>query len=358
MTNPSQLPALEHAAPKARPSLIARLKRPSSLITLAVLGVVGWQWYDLHHRIDNLTAALAGERSATAEARMMARQTQDSLQALQGKVGALGAQVDASQSQQLALESLYQELSRSRDERVLAEVEQSLAIAAQQLQLAGNVEAALIALQGAEARLARAAQPQMLPLRKLIARDIDRLKAMPNADISGIAIRLEAVVTSVDTMPLAYEQRPATQTAAQAAKPVAGKSGSKAAPKVAEPTWLERFGSELWAEVRQLVRIERVDRSDPALLAPDQAFFLRENLKLRLINARLALLARDSRSFHEDMRQAEDWLGRYFDTRAKPVQGAQSTIHGLAAIDIARDLPSLDETLNAVRNVKLVREKR
>lgn len=355
MTNSSQLPALEQPAPKARPSLIARLKRPSSLITLAVLGVVGWQWYDLHHRIDNLTVALAGERSSTAEARMMARQTQDSLQSLQGKVGALGAQVDASQSQQLALESLYQELSRSRDERVLAEVEQSLAIAAQQLQLAGNVEAALIALQGAEARLGRAAQPQMLPLRKLIARDIDRLKAMPNADISGIAIRLEAVVTSVDTMPLAYEQRPATPAAA---KQVGGKPGSKTAPKVAEPSWLEKFGSELWAEVRQLVRIERVDRSDPALLAPDQAFFLRENLKLRLINARLALLARDSRSFHEDMRQAEDWLGRYFDTHAKPVQGAQSTVHGLAAIDIARDLPNLDETLNAVRNVKLVREKR
>ena len=354
MPNTPQLPALEQPARPPRPSLVTRLTRPSSLMTLAVLGVLGWQWYDLRDRVDTLSAALAAERNASQEGRTLVRQTQDSLQALQGKVGALEAQVDAAQGQQLALESLYQELSRTRDERVLAEVEQSLAIAAQQLQLAGNVEAALIALQGAEARLGRTAQPQLLPLRKLIARDIDRLKAMPKADISGIAIRLEAIVASVDAMPLAFERRPAT---APAAKPVA-KSAKNANAKPAEPNWLEQFGSDLWQEVRQLVRIERVDRGDPALLAPDQAFFLRENLKLRLINARLALLARDSRSFRDDMHQAEDWLGRYFDSRAKPVQAAQSTVHSLAAIDIARDLPSLDETLNAVRNVKLVRDKR
>jgi uroporphyrin-3 C-methyltransferase len=60
---------------------------------------------------------------------------------------------------------MYQELSSTRDERVLAEVEQAVVIAMQQLQFAGNVEAALLRLQGADARLARSAQPQFLPVR-------------------------------------------------------------------------------------------------------------------------------------------------------------------------------------------------
>jgi uroporphyrin-3 C-methyltransferase len=230
-------------------------------MTLAVLGVLGWQWYDLRDRVDTLSATLAAERNASQEGRTLVRQTQDSLQALQGKVGALEAQVDAAQGQQLALESLYQELSRTRDERVLAEVEQSLAIAAQQLQLAGNVEAALIALQGAEARLGRTAQPQLLPLRKLIARDIDRLKAMPGANITGLSLKIESVVAVVDSLPLAYEQRPQGRTA----------SGRQRIAKPASTEYWRELGADLWREAAAAGahRTHRPGRSGAAVAQPE-----------------------------------------------------------------------------------------
>jgi uncharacterized protein HemX len=92
------------------------------------------------------------------------------------RVAQLEARLAESQSQQLALEALYQELSRNRDEWQLAEIEQVLAIAQQQLQLAGNVRAALLALQLAEGRLAKSDRPQFLPVRRALARDIERLK--------------------------------------------------------------------------------------------------------------------------------------------------------------------------------------
>jgi uroporphyrin-3 C-methyltransferase len=214
------------------------------------------------------------------------------------------------------------------------------------LQFAGNVEAALSALQGADARLARSAQPQFFPVRRLIARDIERLKAIPGANISGLSLKIESVVAAVDGLPLAYEQRPK----ADAAKPV-----SPAKPASTE-YWRE-IGADLWRELRQLVRIERIDQSDPALLSPNQSFFLRENLKLRLLNARLALLQREGKTFREEIRQSREQLDRYFDTRAKAVQAGQSTLAALATTDVTFDLPGLAETLAALRNLKFARER-
>lgn len=316
---------------------------------MAIVLVVA-QWVDTRMQVTDLQQELARRLtegdSAVKEGRALARQSQEAQAALQAKVGVLEAKLAETQNQAVALEAMYQELSSSRDERVLAEVEQAVAIAMQQLQFAGNVEAALIALQGAETRLARSAQPQFLPARKLIVRDIERLKGTPGANISGLSLKIESVVAVVDSLPLAYEQRP---------KAVAAKPGVPAKPATAD-YWRE-LGADLWHEFRQLVRVERIDQGDPALLSPTQNFFLRENLKLRLLNARLALLQRDGKTFREEIRQSREHLDRYFDSRAKPVQAAQSTLKTLATTDVSFDLPGLAETLTALRNLKFARER-
>jgi uroporphyrin-3 C-methyltransferase len=326
--------------------LAAALRQPSVLIAVVALGLLGWQWLETRARLSDLqvelTKRLAEGDSVARESRTLARQNQETVAVLQAKVGVLEAQLIETQSQQLALDTIYQELSLGRDERLLAEIEQTLTIAAQQLQLAGNVEAALIALQGADARLARASQPQWLALRKLITRDMERLKAQPGADISGMTMKLESLIAMVDSLPFAFEQRPP-------AVRIEKKAG------VAEPAFWQALLADLWTEARQLVRIERVERSDPGLLSPNQTFFLRENLKLRLVNARLSLLSRDSRSFREDMRQSAAWLSQYFDVRSRKVGYALSTVNSLGNVDIAKDLPSLKETLDAVHNFKLGR---
>ena len=319
------------------------------MIAIALLVVIA-QWVDTRMQVSGLQQELAKRLadgdSMAKEGRTLARQSQDAVASLQAKVGVLEARLAETQSQAVALEAMYQELSSTRDERVLAEVEQAVTIAMQQLQFAGNVEAALSALQGADARLARSAQPQFLPVRRLIARDIERLKATPGANISGLSLKIESVVAAVDGLPLAYEQRPRVD----AAKP--------AAPaKPASTEYWRELGADLWRELRQLVRIERIDQGDPALLSPNQSFFLRENLKLRLLNARLALLQREGRTFREEIRQSREQLERYFDARARPVQAAQSTLATLATTDVAFDLPGLAETLTALRNMKFARER-
>ena len=329
----------------------AALRRPAVRVGLVALAIIVAQWVDTRMQVaslqQELARRLADSESMAREGRGQTRQMQESLAAQWAKISILEARLAETLSQAVALEAMYQELSSSRDERLLAEVEQAVVIAMQQLQFSGNVEAALIALQGAENRLARSLQPQFLPVRKLIARDIERLKGIPGANISGLSLKIESVVTAVDGLPLAYEQRP---------KPVAPKAGADARP-VNLDFWRE-LGAELWRELRQLVRIERIDHGDPALLAPQQSYFLRENLKLRLLNARLALLQRDGRVYREEIRQAREQLDRYFDGRAKPVQAAQSTLATLAGTDVSFDLPGLAESLTVLRNLKLARERR
>ena len=94
------------------------------------------------------------------------------------------------------------------------------------------------------------------------------------------------------------------------------------------------------------------------LLAPQQVFFLRENLKLRLLNARLALLAHDQWVFRNELKQARLWVERYFDPRDKLVQTAQDTLKQLSATEINIALPSLNESLSAIQNIKLGKESR
>ncbi len=326
------------------------LRRPAVLMAAVALVIFVAQWVDTRQQVNSLQQELArrlGEGDAVAkEGRTLARQSQETLTALQAKVAVLEAKLVETQSQAVALEAMYQEISSTRDERLLAEVEQAVVIAMQQLQFAGNVEAALIALQGAEARLARSVQPQFLPVRKLLARDIERLKGTPGANISGLSLKLESVVAAVDSLPLAYEQRPKAETG----KPTA-------AAKPASVDYWRELGADLWRELRQMVRIERIDQGDPALLSPNQSFFLRENLKLRLLNARLALLQRDGKVFHEEIRQSREHLDRYFDSRAKPVQAAEATLKALAGTDVSFDLPGLAETLTALRNLKFPRDR-
>jgi len=334
-------------APGAGRSLLGRLAHPLAIALLVVVVIFAWQWYDVREQMSGLREELARRlRDSDADsrdARIVSRQTQEALREAQTKLTQLEAKLAESQNQQVALEALYQELSRSRDEWVLAEVEQILTIAAQQLQLAGNVQAALVALQTADARLARSDRLQFTPLRKVLARDIERLKGTPSLDIAGLALRLDQVIGQVDGMPLASEQRTAGAPRAAAARP--------------EGNLWARLGSEIWDEMKQLVRIRNLEQPEAPLLPPTQAFFLRENLKLRLLNARLALLARDQRTFREDLGVASSWIRNYFDARSRPATAALASLKQLGASGISVELPSIAESLTAVRNYKLSREK-
>ncbi|WP_301100582.1 uroporphyrinogen-III C-methyltransferase [Propionivibrio sp.] len=329
-------------------------KNPWLITALMALGLAGWQWVETRVRLadtqQELARRLADSDTVARESRTLSRQAQEQLAVLQGKFGELEGKIAESKSQQTTLENLYQDLARSREEWALAEVEQSVTLAAQQLQLAANVQGAVLALQSADARLAGNSRPQFIGLRKVLARDLDRLRALPQADLPGMNLQLESVISVVDALPLAVDGRPRDEakSVVEAAPP----------PSMASLTFWQHLAADFWGELRGLIRIQRFDRDEPALLAPQQIFFLRENLKLRLLNARLALLAHDQWTFRNELKQARLWVDRYFDNRDKSVQTAQGSLKQLSATEINIELPNLNDSLSAIKNFKLGKERK
>jgi uroporphyrin-III C-methyltransferase len=332
MSEPEKIPA--EAPPAARESRAPRLALIAVVLAAALTALF---WIDVRNRIggtqEELARRLQDIDAGSREARAVARQSQEALRDAQARITQLEGRLAESQSQQLALEALYQDLSRNRDEWQLAEIEQVLAIASQQLQLAGNVRAALLALQLAEARLAKADRPQFLPVRRALARDIERLKSLPVLDVAAMSARIDSLVAAVDTLPLAFEERtPATKSEA----------------KPAEGFW-SRLGAEIWSELKSLVVVRQMSTPEPPLLPPPQTYFLRENLRLRLLNARLSLLTRDEAGYREDLRAVQAWIGRYFDTRSKQGADALAQLKQLSAASISFEMPTISESLDAVR---------
>ena len=338
---------MEPTEPAAAPRKPNAWRIAGTVLVAAVLAASAAAWLDARQRIgatqEELARRLRDIETDAREARAAARIAQEGMREAQGRLAALEGKLADAQSQQVALEALYQELSRNRDEWQLAEIEQVLAIAAQQLQLSGNVRAALLALQLAEARLARADRPQFLPVRRALGRDIERLKALPAADVVGTARRIDELLAGVDALPLAFEARV--------------QAGPAEAPKDEPQGMAARFGASLWQELKQLVIVRRVDEPEPPLLAPTQAYFLRENLRLRLLNARLALLARNQGAWQEDLRTAQAWLRRYFNPRAPATQAALAQLKQLQAAPVGLEPPSISESLEAVRSFKSRRER-
>jgi len=344
----SALPEVPH--PAHRTSVAAALARISiTQMTLAVLVVVFlWQWLDGHRAISDMQQQLAKKIAemdgASKATQVLLAQGQDEVRELSAKVAALDARYAEAQNQRAALEVLYNDLSVSRDETALAEVEQMLLIAGQQLQLSANVKAALIAMQSADARLQRMDRPAFNGLRKAINHDMDKLRVLPSVDIAGINFQLDKLMVAVDELPLVYQQRAASK----------GEAAQAAAPKD-ETAW-QRLAREIWQEVKLLVRIEDTGKAEIPLLPPDQEFFLRENLKLRLLSARLALLSRDEDSFRQELKTAQQWTARYFDGKSNEGARMLSGLKKLAASSISIELPDISPSLQAVRNYRLTHE--
>lgn len=316
-------------------------------MTMTVIVVIFvWQWFDAHQQLSNMQqevtrrlAEMAGNNQAS---QMMLKQEQDTVREQTAKLALLEARFAETQDQRVALETLYNDLLASRDETALADVEQLLLIAAQQLQLSANVKAALIAMQNADARLQRMDKPMLNPLRKVINQDLDKLKALPNLDVADINLQINNLLAAVDGLPLSYQQQHAANEKIEQ-------------PPKDETTW-QKLVREIWHEAKQLVRIQNTGKSEIPLLPPNQEFFLRENLKLRLMSAHLALMSRDEASFKQEFDAMQSWVNRYFDASSQEGASMMIGLKKLAAASIDIDLPDISQSLQAVRSYRLARD--
>ena len=289
------------------------------------------------------------------EARLLAEQAQDGMREVAAKVALLEARVSEMAVQRGQLEDLIQSLSRTRDENLLVDIEAAIRVASQQAAITGSAEPLVATLRQSEERLARYRQPRLEGVRRAIARDLDRVRALSVADVSTLAIKLDEAARLVDELPLLaapgeHLGSAARQRAAAPAAPAASAGGS-----VSDGHWADRLASTwgaaiggVWSEAKSLVRVTHIAHPDAMLVAPDQSFFVRENLKLRLLNARLALLSRQFDTAQADLQAVQTTLERYFDRGARRTLLASELVRQVLGQARQVSVPRPDATLAAL----------
>ena len=276
----------------------------------------------------------AGQQSL--EAKAWAKQAQDTVKDNAARLGLIESRLGEVALQRGQLEELIQSLSRSRDENLVVDIDSGLRMAQQQAQLTGSTEPLLATLKSAQQRLQRAAQPRLAPVQRAIDKDLERLRALQTPDIPGLLMRLDEGVAQVDALVLA-NQAPAKAT-----------SNEVVASASLWPAWWSKGVQEVLEPMRDLVRISRVNAPEALLLAPEQAFFLRENLKLKLLNARLGLLSRQYESVRADLLQTAAAVKRYADPSSRKTAALLQLLDQAQQQLQKGEAPRLDASLAAL----------
>ena len=327
-----------------------------ALLAGAALLVSGLLWQKLGNIQEELAKRSLDSGAQSIEARTLAKAAQDSTRELTARLASQENRISEVSLQRTQLEELMQSLARSRDENLVVDIESALRLAQQQAQLTGSAVPLTAAMTSASERLQRAAQPRLNPLQRALAKDLERIKTASLTDVPVLMIKIDELTRMVDELPVANAMvvNPSARQSAVTTPPAAAGKGQ------AEPaffTWFDSQRLEAAArgavhavrdEARALLRVSRIEQPEAALLSPEQSFFLRENLKLRLLNARLGLLSRQTDTARADLASASVWLGKYFDQNARKTQAASQLLQQIQSQLKTSELPRLDETMAAL----------
>ena len=345
-------------------------------IGVALVSLLGVLW--LSQRLSATQAELAKRLVDTRAESLAAVTTANKAEALindvAARVGLAEVRISEVTLQRSQLEELILTVSRSRDDSLVFDLDASIRLAYQQSQLTGSPRPLIAALQAASSRIERAAQPRLNPVQRAMERDIERLQAAALLDVPQVVGRIDELVRQADAWalrnqvgavvhgrletPVPPESEALVQNAANSAEEqvqaptsiAQTSSGQGVAQRLTawRQDWTQRLWSSVAAGTSDLVRVSRIDQPEAALLAPEQAFFLRENIKLVLLNARLALLAGKLGTAQADMTTAQDLLRRYFDDQTGLVRVALVQLNQMQQ-EVQQDpMPRPDETFQAL----------
>ena len=253
---------------------------------------------------------------------------------------------DRLDSMDATLTDLRRRTEQGRDAWIRAEAASLLMAANDQVQLNADPGLALKALAAADARLKLLSDPQLIPVRQQIAREETALRAVPQADVTGMAAILTSLSESVSHWPL---RRVAPERYIPGQQP-----GSDVQPPM---TLWNRFKAGLERLVKDIFTVHHRQTSIEPLLEPQQEYFLRQNLQLRLAAARAALLERDNAAFHSSAQLAGRWLKEYFNTQDNGVKAAIDALAKMQQQQINPPLPDISASLTLLRHTESGRDK-
>lgn len=341
------------AAPAPAPASAPRGRGVPPLLWLALLvllGLIGLTAWWLNQRLYATQAEIAQRlqqaQTQAIEARTIASQNVQATREMAAKLAVLQARQQDLAAQREALQQLVQDLAKTRDDAFLGQTDELIALAQQQAELTGALQPLISTLESSLQRLKRASNPRALLVAHAVEADLAHLKAAVVPDVPVAAQRLDQLAAMVDNLQVLGSAQPLQ--GASAPEPGASQSAAKG-----WKAWLSRWGGAAWRQARQLVTVTRIDRPEALLESPGQHQFLRANLKLRLLNARLDLLSRDNVAFQTDMQDIQHVLRSQFNQRQPAVQMARALAAQVAQVNLTAQPAANLQSLQVLANLGL-----
>ena len=372
---------------EVRDQSMLNAKAKSSRFLLWVLGFCGLiaivlallLWDKLSHVQELLARQSADTSQVSLEAKTLAKESMELSRDTAAKLALAQNKLNEVIMQRAQMDALMQNLTRSRDETLVEDIEASLRLAQQQAVLSGSLQPLLAALKTCEERLSKVSQPRLSVLQRAIAKDTDRVKSFSLADTPHLLIQFDEMMRLLDELPLVNDvikSKNKTSSSALQSAPLGNGSvalsdtplgvkdlsgGATASTPKTDPlpwaqgltqAWWQKAFNLIWQEFKGLVRVSQIDQPQSILLSPEQAYFVRENLKLRLLNARMALLARQTDTAKADASFVQNEIQLYFDLHQKSTSVALGLLQNIQLNLKQLQLPPLSESFSAIAQIK------
>lgn len=237
-----------------------------------------------------------------------------------------------------ALQQLRQEVSGDQGRFAYDRVRQLLETANSHIGLHRDVDRALVALQLAEGQLQSLKDERLITVRTKVLAEISELEGLQLPDMPGLAARLNQMIKLVPEWPLQNEPN--------AELIVAEEGDSDAAASI----W-SRIADAGKTVFKEVVQVNKVDAPPKPLLAPEQRYFLNQNLSLRLLSAQQALLQQQQTVFEDNLNEAMVWITEYFDSRDVRVQNALTELTDIQSVTLRPELPDVSGSLTSLNQV-------
>lgn len=309
----------------------------AGVLAVLALAMATLLWQKVSTMQEQLARQSSDALNRSVEARTLARQAESEAREAVARMAALDGRVNDLLGYRNQVENLVQTLVRGRDETLLVELETSLRLAQDQAQLTGALQPMLAALRSAERRLNNSTDLRLDGVRRAVAEDLERLRQASVTDTAGLLVRLDRLLADVDSLPLANSVHASM-----------GSVLDPALPEAPDAAWWQRWRHAVRNEAQRLLRVSRIDHPEAALLSPEQAYFVRENLKLRLLSARLALMVRQHDAARADLALAAQLLRQWFDQPARRTRQAAELLQRVQQDSRSAELPRVDVTLLAL----------
>lgn len=317
------------------------------LMILASYVAIFWLWQQQQSQTQDfsqtLSKSLEGYEGDSQQSLAVAKQADERTVELQAKTLLLEEKITQSISQQSEMQALLGKMHEAKAENMISEVEKLVNLADQQLKFSGNIKSAMLALEAADIPLAQSGAPEFIDIREALGNDLQALKEFPAVDMGALSNQLESLMQLTDALPLLQDQNGMTDHE----KPVDTEAVQASKATIQE---------NLWQTFQKFIMVEKIDSVAEPLVNVEQKFYLKENIKLRLLTARIALLQRNADVFNQDLSTVKDWMNQYYDLQHPNAEKALALIDTLQSTELGVALPSLQNSLDALAHYQANKE--